>query len=114
MSLTKICCICGIRKDSRKSKEKNSRVFFYFPNRDRKDKGVSGQYAQKLLETRLAARKNVVGSNLEKCKTGVACVCSDHFHSGKVLINPNYTFALIFVSGYFSFKTKHITIAMVK
>ena len=86
MPITKICCICGI-SSNKKIKDQNPRTFFVFPNPNNKSKAASQPFEKNLLEKRLAAWKNVVGSNFDKCKIGLTCVCSDHFHAGKLQLS---------------------------
>jgi hypothetical protein len=42
-----------------------------------------------LLERRLVAWKEVVGTNYDNVPIGLTCVCSDHFQSGKLQLYKN-------------------------
>ncbi|KZS03820.1 Uncharacterized protein APZ42_033364 [Daphnia magna] len=77
MPKLRVCCICGISSDYFK-KDKNSRSFFNFPNLNIK-KLVP--FDKDLLERRLVAWKEVVGTNYDNVPIGLTCVCSDHFQS---------------------------------
>ena len=61
MPITRICCICGISSDYF-TKDGNSRSFFNFPNPNNK-KLVP--FDKDLLERRLVAWKEVVGTNFD-------------------------------------------------
>ncbi|XP_045025528.1 uncharacterized protein LOC116918651 [Daphnia magna] len=79
MPKLRVCCICGISSGYFK-KDRNSRSFFNFPNPNIK-KLVP--FDKDLLERRLVAWKEVVGTNYDNVPIGLTCVCSDHFQSGK-------------------------------
>ncbi|KZS08019.1 Uncharacterized protein APZ42_028150 [Daphnia magna] len=67
-------------------KDRNSRSFFNFPNPNIK-KLVP--FDKDLLEMRLVAWKEVVGTNYDNVPIGLTCVCSDHFQSGKLQLYKN-------------------------
>jgi hypothetical protein len=80
MGNTRVCCICGVSTVYKKN-NRNSRSFFNFPNPNIK-KLVP--FDKDLLERRLVAWKEVVGTNYDNVSIGLTCVCSDHFQSGKL------------------------------
>ena len=91
MAKLRVCCICGASSDYQK-KARNSRSFFTFPNPNIKTPtGSSNPFDKNLLERRLAAWKEVVGTNYDNIPTGDNCICSDHFHSGKLQLYEKYS-----------------------
>ena len=55
--------------------------FFTFPNPNIKTSSSLGR--------RFVAWKKIVGTNYDDVPIGETCVCSDHFHSGKLQLNRN-------------------------
>ncbi|KAK4023220.1 hypothetical protein OUZ56_008643 [Daphnia magna] len=85
MGNTRVCCICGVSTVYKK-KNRNSRSFFKFPNPNIKK---LLPFDKDLLERRLVAWKEVVGTNYDNFPIGLICVCSDHFQSGKLQLYNN-------------------------
>ena len=74
MGKSRICCICGISTNYQKIK--NSRSFFNFPNPNIKK---LLPFDKDLLERRLVAWKEVVGTKYDDVPIGLTCVCSDQY-----------------------------------